>query len=107
MNVARPKQDVASAHRAKFADIRVLADAACLAAKRAVKAGRRNPFDGEPVNWGDLGCQSVEWYVSDSGSHGYSVVLSEAAPGCENLALYVQRYLAERGHPEVSVTTEW
>jgi hypothetical protein len=107
--MARPIKTEVNRHAAKFAELKALADAGIRDAMVLRRSSKRCPFDGEAINWGDLSCVRVEYYVGDAGptDHGYRILIEEANPDSPNLALHVQRFLAGRGHPDVSVTTEW
>ena len=94
-------------HGAIFDQIGGLVDLACRAAAVAPSTGGPAAFADEPINWADLGCAGVEWFTNDGGYSGYRVRVSEAAPNCEALCAFVEAYLAEHGHPDVEVITEW
>lgn len=62
---------------------------------------------GDAVNWADLSCISAEGYVSDDGTPGLRVFVSEAAPDASCLRQYIADKLADLGYPDVDVVTEW
>lgn len=83
------------------------------AIREAIEAGLkeaaqdRGRFNGDPINWGDLGCTLVRWWEDDDGDSGYSAVIEEAGPGCHRLLVFLYDYLAGRGLDRVEITTEW
>ena len=59
--------------------------------------------DNEPINWGALGCASVEKMDGEK----WLVTLEEAAPNdCPTLCSYIQEYMISYGW-DIKVQTEW
>jgi hypothetical protein len=80
----------------------------------AVIAGLCPKTVNDAVNWGDLSCRAVEKVesFSRSGTGGevsteWRVVIEEASPGASRFQAAVAEGLTRRGHPSVSVVTEW
>lgn len=71
------------------------------------KKGPREPFAGDPINWGAIRCAGVEYWEDDSGDNGYRVTIDECSPSCSKLQLYIGKALADSGYPHVEVRTEW
>jgi len=60
------------------------------------------PFDGEPINWGDLSCVEVKQYNDGS----WEVLIEEAAPECPALCAYIAEWLGKWDW-QATVRTEW
>lgn len=64
-------------------------------------------FDGEVINWGDLGCTGAEWYVNADDVTGYRVWIEEVDPAAYRLHDFIREYLSEHGFVDVDVMLEW
>ncbi|HEY4712024.1 MAG TPA: hypothetical protein VIH69_05030 [Dehalococcoidia bacterium] len=61
------------------------------------------------VNWADLGCISVEVYMTDSGEKGYRAYISEASPECDAFKKFINEFLVglDIAADNVEIITEW
>lgn len=64
-------------------------------------------FEGEAINWGDLGCVGAEWYVGADDNTGYRVWIEEADPASYRLRDFIREHLARHGFVDVDVMLEW
>lgn len=59
--------------------------------------------DEEPINWGDLKCNTVEKFFGGN----YLITIDEASPNsCPTLCEYIERFMRKWGW-DVRVVTEW
>jgi hypothetical protein len=76
----------------------------------AILAGLDKATIQDAINWGDLGCRSVEKVESVAGnatSIEWRVLIEEASPDAYRFRMSVAEELARRGYLFVSVATEW
>jgi len=70
----------------------------------------KKDFDGEPINWGDLGCVEanlVSSWTPDGIFERFQIVIEEASPGCPKFSYFISEKLTLEGFPNVEVVTEW
>lgn len=72
----------------------------------AVKIRHKDLFKHEAINWADLGAVELSARLDDYGSFEYHVIVEEASPKADNLALFIRNYLLFKGL-DVSVETRW
>lgn len=82
--------------------LELCADAATFEAETQI--GR---FEGEAINWGDIGCVGAEWYVGADDNTGYRVWIEEADPAAYRLRDFIREHLARHGFVDVDVMLEW
>ena len=58
-------------------------------------------INNEPINWGDLKVCNIE-----KKGESFFVTVDEAAPGCQNLIFYIEKFMKLWGW-DVEVETEW
>ena len=58
------------------------------------------------VNYGDVRCISVEYYIDDEGDSGIRATFSEADPSASKFKKYIYDGFVSRGY-NVEVATEW
>lgn len=61
----------------------------------------------EPVNWADLYCDGVEIVIDATGTKTYRAIVSEASPGADKLARYVEKQLDLLELRDVAVICVW
>lgn len=61
----------------------------------------------QPINWGDLGCISAEYYVDEFGNVGHRVWIEEADPSSYHLRDFVRGYLSRHGYESIDVMLDW
>ena len=60
------------------------------------------------INWGDLECVTVEWFMNAEMQHGYNIYIEEAALLTEDLKQFILDGLLEYAADGViRVITEW
>lgn len=92
--------------KSRFDIIETAVNMALKKARQQVEEGNES-LARDPINWGDLKCQSVEFVIGKDYEH-YRVVIDEAAPECYALCKFVIDELAADGIKDVGeVTTEW
>lgn len=64
-------------------------------------------FEGEAINFINLGCIDVKFCVSMDGSERYIVYVDEASPNAVGLQSFISEELAIRGFKNIQVITEW
>jgi len=85
-------------------DLKELERAAIKACEMAEAA--RESFD-DPVNWGDFGVVTAEYYQDSDGCDGYRVNVEEASPEAYDVQLFIGEELASLGFEDIKVITEW
>lgn len=82
--------------------LRNCADRACLEASAVI-----DQFQGEAINWGDLGCVGAEFYADEFGNYAHRVWIEECDPAAYRLRDFIKAYLERHNFPDVSVMLEW
>lgn len=82
--------------------LELCADAAVVEAETQIER-----FEGEAINWGDVGCVGAEWYVGADDNTGYRVWIEEADPAAYRLRDFIRGHLARHGFVDVDVMLEW
>lgn len=72
-----------------------------------IKNNNKEGLEGEPINWGDLGCINAERYEDMAGNKGFRVYVSEASEDAHKLKSLVCDMLGEYGYTNIEVITEW
>ena len=68
--------------------------------------GRLDPNEcPDAVNWGDIGCCDVSLVLTGP-EPSWRATVTEAAPDCPNLSIYLHKELEKLGY-DVYITTEW
>ena len=88
-----------------FEEIKKLRDAASALCDQAFNV--RADFHSA-INWGDLDCVNVEWFMDAEGEHGYNIYIEEASPLAEDLQNFIFDGLVEyAGDGCIRIITEW
>jgi hypothetical protein len=102
-NTTAPADRTAAGGRVQaLVGLRELATEACNAA-----FDRSHEFRNNSINWADLRCVQAQYCVDDDGDETHMVWIEEASPDSVALAIFVEEYLAARGHPNVECHCEW
>ncbi len=92
--------------RGRMEIIEVAVNQALAKARDAMQDGSES-LAREAINWGALGCQSVEYVIGFDYDH-YRVVIDEASPDCFALCQFVGDALKNDGINDVGeIATEW